>query len=200
VTPLSDDRPPLRPPQFTLRTLILLITVLAIFFSLVNTVHPVVMAGLVLLTLLIAAHVAGNVIGTRLREIGDRPLTQEGGEVPPQPFVGHLTRTSFAPPSDLARRIALGLPILIVTTAGVLAGGIAGGLWGYLAAGDDGWLNIVVGIVACGFLGGFGSFVAFSFTQVILGAWWQASRSLPDPHQAETKPVTPCRTRPVSPY
>jgi len=36
--------------------------------------------------------------------------------------------------------------------------------------------GMLVGAVAFGFLGGFGSFAAFSFTQVILGALWQASR------------------------
>jgi hypothetical protein len=165
--------------------LILLITLLAILFSLVNLVHPIVMAGLVLLALLIAAHVAGNVIGTRLREIGDRPVTKDGRAIPTRPFDRNVDRTSFAPPSDLARRVSLGLPILIVTAAGVLTGGIAGGLWGYLSTGSDGWLNIVVGAIAFGFLGGFGSFAAFSFTQVILSAWWQASRSEAQPCQAE---------------
>lgn len=187
MPPPADYRRALRPPQFTLRMLIGLITLLAAMFALVNVVHPVVMAGLVLLALLIAAHVAGNVIGTRLREIGDHPVTKEGKEAPPRPFDRHVDRNSFAPPSDLARKISLGLPILIVTSAGVLTGGIGGGLWGFLSAGSDGWLNIVVGTVAFGFLGGFGSFAAFSFTQVILGAWWQASRSSAQPYQAENE-------------
>ena len=187
MSPPSDYRRALRPPQFTLRTLIGIITLLAALFSLVNVVHPVVMAGLVLLALLIAAHVAGNVIGTRLREIGDRPVTKEGREVPPRPFDRSVDQSSFAPPSELARRISLGLPILIVTTAGVLTGGIGGGLWGYLSAGSDGWLNIVVGCVAFGFLGGFGSFAAFSFTQVMLGAIRQARRSPTPLSQAENE-------------
>ncbi len=176
MSPPSDYRRPLRPPQFTLRMLIGLMTVLAAHFSLVNVVPPIVMAGLVLLTLLIAAHVAGNVIGTRLREMGDHPVTKEGREVPPRRWNSQVDQASFAPPSDLARRVSLGLPILIVSLAGVLAGGISGGLWGYLTAGSGGWTNIVVGTIAFGFLGGFGSFAAFSFTQVILGAWRQASR------------------------
>ena len=187
MSPPTDYRRPLRPPQFTLRTLLWLVTLLAVLFSLVNVVHPLVLTGLVLLVLLIAAHIAGNVIGTRLREMGDQPVTKEGLKVPPRPFDRHVDRNSFAPPSDLARRISLGRPILIVTAAGVLAGGSAGGLWGYLAAGADGWLNIVVGAVAFGFLGGFGSFAAFSFTQVILGAWWQASRPPNQLRQAENE-------------
>ncbi|MBC7853866.1 MAG: hypothetical protein IAF94_10550, partial [Pirellulaceae bacterium] len=75
----------------------------------------------------------------------------------------------------------------IVTTAGVLTGGIGGGLWGFLSAGSDGWLNIVVGAVAFGFLGGFGSFAAFSFTQVMLGAIRQASRPQSPLRQAENE-------------
>jgi hypothetical protein len=170
-----------------MRTLICLITLLAALFSLVNMVHPLVMSGLVLLLLLIAAHVAGNVIGTRLREIGDRPVTKEGRELAPQPLDGRVDRSNFAPTSDLARKISLGLPLLIVTVAGALTGGIGGGMWGYLAAGSDGWLNIVVGSVAFGFLGGIGSFAAFSFTQVMLGAIRQAARP-PTPYsQAENE-------------
>ena len=177
MSPPSDYRRALRPPQFTLRTLLGIITLLAGMFSLVNVVHPLVMTGLVLLAILIAAHVAGNVIGNRLREIGDQPVTKDGREVPARPLERHIDQSSFAPRSDLAKRASLGLPLLIVSAAGALVGGIGGGLWGYLSAGSDGWVNIVVGCVAFGFLGGFGSFVAFSFTQVILGAWWQASRS-----------------------
>ena len=187
MSPPSDYRRPLRPPQFTLRTLIWLITLLAALFSLVNVVHPLVLTGLVLLALLIVAHVAGNVIGTRLREMGDRPVTKEGREVPPRRFNPLVDQASFAPPSDLARKASLGLPILIVTGAGVLAGGVSGGLWGYLAAGSDGWLNIVVGAVAFGFLGGFGSFAAFGFTQVILGALRQASRTPSPVRHAENE-------------
>lgn len=176
MPPPSDYRRPLRPPQFTLRTLICLITLLAGLFSLVNVVPPIVIAGLLLLTLLIAAHVAGNVIGTRLREMGDQPVTKEGRKIPPRQWKPQVDQASFAPPSDLARQVSLGLPILIVSSAGVLVGGISGGLWGYLTAESGGWTNIVVGSIAFGFLGGFGSFAAFSFTQVILGAWRQASR------------------------
>jgi hypothetical protein len=184
MSPPTDYRRPLPPPQFTLRTLILVVTVLAILFALVNVVHPIVLAGLVLLVLLIAAHVVGNYLGTRLREMGDRPVTKEGGPIPPRRFFPHVERGSFAPQSDLAKKISLGLPVLIVTSAGVLTGGIAGGMWGFLSATSDGWANIVVGTVAFGFLGGFASFAAFSFTQVILSAIWQASRPQNAPSSA----------------
>ena len=183
----SDYRRPLRPPQFTLRTLIWIITLLAAMFSLVNVVHPVVMAGLLLLMLLIAAHVVGNVLGTRLRDIGDRPVTKEGREIPPRRFNPQVDPSSFAPPTDLASKVALGLPILIVSSAGVLVGGISGGLWGFLSAGSGKWQNMAVGAVAFGFLGGFCSFGIFSFTQVILGAWKQASQSPQHPRQAENE-------------
>ncbi|MCE9528156.1 MAG: hypothetical protein K8R36_19105 [Planctomycetales bacterium] len=176
MSPPSDYRRALRPPQFTLRTLIGLITLLAVFFSLVNLVHPLVMTGLVLLAVLIAAHVAGNVIGTRLRELGDRPVTKGGQDIPRRRFNPPIDQESFAPPSDLARKVSLGLPVLIVTAAGAAVGGFGGGLWGYLAAGSGGWLNIGVGCVAFGFLGGFVSFALYSFTQVLLAAWWQAVR------------------------
>ena len=183
--PSSNPRRVLPPPQFTLRTLLLLITLFAAFFALVNLVHPLVICGLALLAILVAAHVAGNVIGTRLREIGDQPASNDGEAISARSRDRKVDRGSFAPPSDLARKSSLGLPVLIVTAAGVLVGGMGGGVWGFVSAGSEGWLNITVGSVAVGFLGGFASFAVYSFTQVLMGAWTQAARPPSPLHQSE---------------
>lgn len=187
----TDYRRALRPPQFTLRTLLALITLLAVLFALVNVIHPLVLSGLILLVLLIAGHVAGNAIGTRLREIGSRPVTRDGRDISPGPFGPQVAEQDYAPPTQLGRRLSLGLMVVIVTSIGALVGALSGGLWGYLAAGSDGWLNIVVGAVAFGFLGGFCSFAAFSFSQVLLGAFWQAVRSAEPTRRAPNGPVYP---------
>ena len=170
----SSHRRALRPPQFTLRTLILLMTLLAVLFALVNVVHPLVLAGLILLALLIAAHITGNALGTRLREIGSRPVDEEGRDLPPQAFRGDVSQDEFAPPTKLAQRLPLGLPVFIVTVVGTVLGGVGGGLWGTLAGGASPWFHIAIGAIAFSVLGCLGSFALFSFCQVLLGAYWQA--------------------------
>ena len=167
----SSHRRALRPPQFTLRTLIGLITLLAVLFALVNVVHPLVLAGLILLVLLIAAHITGNALGTRLREIGSRPVDERGRDLPPQTYLREVGQDEFAAPTQLARRMPLGLPVLVVSTAGAVLGGLGGGLWGWQAGSTP---HIAVGGVAFAVLGGLGSFALFSFSQVMLGAYWQA--------------------------
>lgn len=196
VQPPSDYRRALRPPQFTLRALISLITLLAMLFSLVNVVHPLMLSGLVLLALLITGHIAGNAIGTRLREIGSRPVDKDGREVPRPSASWKMRKDEFAPTTELARNASLGWPLLVVTTVGALLGGLGGGVWGFVAAGNveagvaSGWSGVVVGIVAFAVLGGLGSFATFSFGQVMLGAYWQAIHP-PAPRQTKNEPIYP---------
>ncbi|MCI0357192.1 MAG: hypothetical protein L0211_01745, partial [Planctomycetaceae bacterium] len=71
--PPSPTTPRLRPPQFGLRTLLFVVTVCAVLAALSKWVTPLVFLCLVFLALTIIAHVAGNAIGTRLREIGSHP-------------------------------------------------------------------------------------------------------------------------------
>jgi hypothetical protein len=175
VKPVSELPPALRPPQFSLRTLLLLVTACAILFALVNVLPPMAIAGLAFLLLSIFAHVAGNAIGTRLREIGGRPKDLRLGG-PDEPLaVGEVDRPRGAPPTELSRRQSLGWPVVAVTSAGILAGAIGGGVWtAWLAGSRITALGISVGCVACAVLGGFAAFLAFSFAQVGLGALRQA--------------------------
>jgi len=151
-------------------------TLLGVLFALVNVVHPLVLAGLILLALLIAAHIAGNALGTRLREIGSRPVDEKGRDLPPQNFRREIAQDEFAPPTKLSLRLPLGLPVLIVTALGTVVGALGGGLWGTLAGGASPWFPIAIGAIAFAVLGGLGSFALFSFSQVMLGAYWQAMK------------------------
>jgi hypothetical protein len=185
--PQSEIRNPksprrLRPPQFGLRTLLLAVTAIGMVLALGQWLPPITVACLVLLVLSIVAHVAGNAIGTRLREIGDLPAQERdffpwGGKPRTRPGAG-----DFAPTTQLGRRSHLGWPIVIATFAGIIAGGIGGGLWTLLASrGPVGPLNVGVGVVAFSVLGGIATFLLFGFVQVGIGAIRQASRQSQPP-------------------
>jgi hypothetical protein len=180
--PKSEIRNPkssrrLRPPQFGLRTLLWAVTAIGMVLALGQWLPPITVACIVLLALSILAHIAGNAIGTRLREIGDLPENRDetGPSSKRQP--GRPQASDFAPATHLGRRTQLGWPIVIGSVAGVLLGGIGGGLWTLMASrGPVGPLNVGVGVVAFGVLGGIGAFLIFGFVQVGVAAIRQALR------------------------
>lgn len=127
-----------------------------------------------MLVLSVIAHVAGNAIGTRLRELGGRrkPKLSEGGSVsaPDRP-AAH----DFAPVTRLGQRTSLGWPIVVGTAAGTLAGGIGGGVWTmFNAQGHVDPFSVAIGVLAFAVLNGIGAFVIFGFLQVGIGALRQA--------------------------
>jgi hypothetical protein len=178
TTPQSELRDPqsaLPPPQFGLRTLLWVITGCAAIFALSRWLEPLALAGVVMLVLSVIAHVAGNAIGTRLRELGGRrkPRTSDGDSS--AAIAGRPGATDFAPVTRLSQRKSLGWPIIIGTAAGTLVGGIGGGQWTVLnSVGSPGVLNVAVGVLAFAVLNGIGAFVIFGFIQVGVGAIRQA--------------------------
>ena len=172
---ISPPRAALPPPQFGLRTLLLVVTACALLAALSQWVSPVVLACVVFLVVSIFAHVAGNAIGTRLRDFGSRP-TAEDAELSPGLARGRPKADDFAPPTQLGQRHGLGWPILIAASAGTLVGAIGGVVWTLVTSrGPVGLLNVGVGAIAFAVLGGIMAFVAFGFVQVGLGALRQAS-------------------------
>lgn len=167
--PPADRR--LRPPQFGLRTLLIVVTFFAVLFALAHWLTPIAWVGIALLATSIFLHVAGNAIGTHLRQIGNR--------LPPEPAAPLIRRPlearEFAPVTRLGQRRSLGWLIVLATACGVLCGATGGGVWTWLSSRQPaGALEIAVGAVAFAVLGGLAAFAAFAFTQVLLGAFWQA--------------------------
>jgi len=170
LEPLKNQ-PTSRPPQFKLRTLLLVVTLCAIVFAMTHWLTPVGWITVVLLAASVALHVAGNAIGTRMRRIGDQPPEVRHAQIAnslPQPH-------EFAPATRLGERQSLGWLIVVATAAGILLGGAGGGVWTWISSrGPAGLLPIAVGAIAFAVLGGLAAFAAFAFTQVLAGAIWQA--------------------------
>jgi hypothetical protein len=171
--PKSPGPPGLRPPQFGLRTLLLAVTLCAMLLAASQWLSAWTIAGLVLLGLSIFAHVAGNAIGTRLRELGGHPGRKEIDS----PAERMRAQAQFAPVTKLGQRHTLGWPIVIATFAGLIAGGVGGGVWTLLTSRGTLELAAVgVGVISFAALGGILAFGVAGFTQVLLGAIWQAMR------------------------
>jgi hypothetical protein len=170
-----DNRPRLRPPQFGLRTLLVVVTICAVLLAIarLGVLSPIELGIIGFLALSIFAHVAGNAIGTRLRAIGDvrEACPPDDSPEPCRP----IEKADFAPATRLGERSTLGWSIIIATNVGLAAGAIGGGLWTFLfSRGQPDPVAISIGVVAFGILGAFGAFAIVSFTQVLAGAIWQA--------------------------
>src|SRR5947209_1275592 len=114
----------LRPPQFGLRTLLALVAACGGLLALRQWLDPIAIAGIAFLAISIFCHVAGNCLGTRLREIGDRPdLVSD-----PSTAASRQPRAQdFAPVTQLSRRHSLGWTIVIASSIGITSGAIGGG-------------------------------------------------------------------------
>jgi hypothetical protein len=177
----SDHRSCLRPPQFGLRTLLLLVAAIGVLLALRQWLDPIVIAAILFLALSVFCHVAGNAIGTRLRQIGSQP-----NQAADRSFLPERTRPEprdFAPATQLGQRRSLGWSIIIATSVGIASGAIGGGFWTFLnSRGGPEILTIAIGVAAFGVLGGLAAFAIVGFAQVLFGAIWQAMKP-PSPSQ-----------------
>lgn len=187
----DDHRPNLRPPQLRLRTLFLLVGLIGTILAAARSVGPYPTAIIILFAFAVIAHVAGNAIGTRLRQCGDTPIDEHG-----RPFrLGNWNRRNikaedYAPTTQLSKRRPLGLPLLVSTVTGAVGGTVVGIylLW------IDTWpeldfLTAVLGLLGCAVLGGIWSFVSAGFIQVSTTTIWQATRDS-KPRPSVVKPTS----------
>lgn len=161
--------PPLPPPRFSLRTLLLAVTAAGVFFGLFWWFSPLVVVGWAMVALMIAAHVAGNSLGTNLR---DRASKRRPPNDP-----DHTISVQQAPVSHLGERWSLGWGMLLPTATGGLAAMVGGCFWmeQVYHLGLDVY-GLAVAAAAFGIIGGIASFAVATFSQVLAVAFWQALR------------------------
>ena len=110
----------------------------------------------------IAAHVAGNALGTKLREATDRDLSKTGlrqsAMMQPLP----LPR----PPANLERRASLGSLVVVSAAIGGACGGIAGSAMLYWLAASS-VAGAVLGGVSSAVIGGLIGFLGASFVEIV---------------------------------
>jgi len=167
--PPDDQRPGLRLPRFRIVTLLLLTGLLCAAFAVVAALSPQAVVGFILLLLCVVAHVAGNALGTQLRDNGSQISGISSTEwkqrfLPPAP-------QDVPPVTVLSHKRGPGILVLIITVACAVAGAVVGG--GLLAWINWEQLNIAIGIfcfTATAAIGGVVGFAGGSFVTVLWSA------------------------------
>ena len=176
----SDPRPGLSPPQYGLRTMMLSVGLVGLLLASAKLLSPLAAAVLCLLTLAVVAHMAGNSIGTRLREVGSQKAISQ--HEPGQWCSGFRRAQAgdFAPTTQLRDRKSPGRKIFVATCIGGTIGTV---FFSCLLA----WIhwpqinlwNMSLALVASAVLCGLATFLTSSFCEVFSRAVAQA--------QADTK-------------
>ncbi|MGD9723668.1 MAG: hypothetical protein AB7O59_20205 [Pirellulales bacterium] len=164
----------LRPPRFTLRTLLVSMTALCCLFAVMAAVGLLWSAVLSLFLGLVLAHVLGNSLGTRLRDRSTRQSAAEhaAGLRPSQASCKPL----IAAPQQLTERVRLTRITLLLTVGGALVGAELGGVGVTVIHPQAAAGAMVLGIVSSGVLGGFAGFLGSSFLWVVRQALAEAHR------------------------
>ena len=156
-----------------------MVSTAAVLLGLWQWLSPIVFAAVVLLILSVLAHVAGNVIGSRLRDGKTKVKSIIPDPDRPQPPA--LRDDHFAPVSKLGRRHTLGWIPLISATLGLVIGAVGGGFGtAILLSRSFDWFPVIIAACAFGALGGFGGFLVVSFIQALGEAWHEAAREHKD--------------------
>ncbi len=170
----TDHGAGLRPPQFGIVTILSVTAVVAIVLVTWRIFGPLAAASEVLFLLAVLAHVAGNAVGTQLRDRrGPNRVDRATGGGQQVSVAAH----EFAPKTQLALRHRLGWMLPVISCLGGIVGGAMGGGWliRLNAAQIDAGSSLLA-YASCGVLGGFAGFLLYSFAQVTFQAIWHAHR------------------------
>lgn len=175
----ADVRSGLRPPQFRLRTLLAGVALLCALLAVAKLLSPAAVLVLIVIVLSIVAHVAGNALGTQLRDRGNRRLNSASSPSPHQPPT--LTQEHFAPPSKLSSRYSLGLIVVPFIVVGSIGAAVGGGFWLANTVREKATLaNMSLGVGAFAVIGGILGFLSGTFLKVMITANVEAWNN-PDP-------------------
>lgn len=174
LIPESHDR--FHWPQFGLRSLFLAIALLGVLFALMTAIGATASAALLLILAMVGLHVAGNRLGTLLRDGADDRCSENSCaeslvDAPPIPVPQNQ------PLPRLCQHTRLSWLNRILIALGIVAGATCGYevLLNWTTAALPG---LVVGSVSSGVLGGSFGFLLASFLEIALCAWWQASSDI----------------------
>jgi hypothetical protein len=167
----DDERDSLPQLRFSLRSLLLTVTGIALFLGLSWWISPLALVAVGVASLAVGAHVAGNAIGTRLRDAGSERGRQQRTILP----ATRRESLPHAPPTHLGQRWSLGWGMILPTATGAVLG-MTGGCWWMRQVYGDGFdaAGLAIAAIAFGVLGGFAAFLVATFMQVTSIALWQA--------------------------
>ncbi len=171
--PAGDIPATQRVPQFRLRTLFLLIAVLAVLFAVMGTIGPIASAALLLFLCMAGLHVAGNALGTTLRDDSSARFRWQNATAIESESKPAANRSTMTAPR-LSEHTPLGWIRYAIFFIGALVGGALGGLaFGQLTNSPA---QLAVGVLSFAVLGAFFGFLGGSFLAILLRAWNQAAR------------------------
>ncbi len=180
----------MRPPQFSLRTLLVAMTACSGLLAAMSAVGPVWSLGMLLVLLMVGAHVIGNALGTKLRD-----QASQANEEPPvhalrKGAASHSTLRHSPNPGMTGRR-QMPQRTWVIALGGALTGGAVGGLLLTLFVTQPLTPGAAtLGVFSMAVLGGFAGFLASSFCSVFRQSFREA-REAQSSHLAPRDEPTP---------
>ncbi len=149
ITPSPHAGSRLPPFRFSVRSLMLLVTICCLMMGLMRWLPIAYMGVLILLLLVVGAHVAGNAIGTRLRDGAPQPNRKRS----PGMLTTPLEEQHYAPTTKLAWKMVARLDHSPLHDQWRIMG-MGGGLyWMHVTYGNElEWISIIVTLAAFGVL------------------------------------------------
>ena len=120
----------------------------------------------------VAAHVAGNAIGTSIRDATDRDMPTRSAD--------HMVVPARQPPTLLERGESLGRLVPVSAGIGSLADGLIG-MSCLVVFVDSSVPGAILGGVSSAVIGGIGGFLIASFIEVVRSAFREAEQAEPRP-------------------
>ena len=182
----EDHDATLKPPQFSLRSLLIGTTVVAVLLALMTVVGTLWSLAILFLVLLMAAHVVGNSLGTRLRD-GGTGRSARLTVWAPERHAARTSRSAVPSPTRLRQRSRLHWINLVLTLGGVAAGGYFGGASLAATYPEATTAAHALAYVSSGVLGGFAVFAVSSFLSVV-------RQALSEAHAGSDRRPSPARS------